>query len=94
MSVISTESALEFLREDKEELNDDEIYELNRMILASETFVKKYTGIADISEHEDLKLATLFVIQSMYDNRSFVVEDDKLHPTAKTILDMNSENLL
>jgi uncharacterized phage protein (predicted DNA packaging) len=65
---------------------DDSLF--TGILAASTAFIKKYTGISDISEldnHEDLSIALMVLSNEMYDNRSITVDNNKLNFVIKTL---------
>ena len=63
---------------------------------AAKNFISGYTGLTaeEMDGIEDLSIAFLALCTEMYDNRTYTVDESKLNPTVKTILDMHSVNLL
>lgn len=75
--------------------NDDDA--LFDSILAScKAYIKSYTGltIESMDTKEDLTMTLKVLSNELYDNRTFMVENDKVNPFIKSILDMHSINLL
>ena len=73
---------------------DDKIF--NAILAACKSYIKSYTGLSDelIDTKEDLTIALTVLVNEMYDNRSFTVQDDKVNVIIKSILDMHCVNLL
>lgn len=73
---------------------DDKIF--NTILAACKSYIKSYTGLSDelIDTKEDLTIALTVLVNEMYDNRSFTVQDDKVNVIIKSILDMHCVNLL
>lgn len=80
----------------KSHLRDPDADNTDMMLSAARAFVKGYTGLSsfEIDMHEDITIAILCLIGDMYDNRTFTVENDKINPAAKMILDLHSVNLV
>jgi hypothetical protein len=75
--------------------------------VAGKQFISSYTGLplvddpltTDVVEdncdnYEDLTVALFVIVADMYDNRSMIVESDKLNFVIRTILDSHSVNLV
>ena len=92
LSQVTESDVLNYLRADAEEDGG----EIKIMLEAAKAFVFSYTGLSPLEadEHEDLTIALLTLCGEMYDNRLYTVENDKLNPIAKSILDMHSRNLI
>lgn len=77
-------------------LRDPEAENTDIMLAAARSFVQNYTGLTSLEadRFEDITIAILCLVGDMYDNRTFTVENDKLNPAAKMILDMHSVNLI
>lgn len=85
-------------------INDDD--NLFTMILAAgKQFISTYTGLPldddpangvteSCDDHEDLTIVLFTLGNEMYDNRDFIVDNDKLNFVVKQILDSHSVNLL
>lgn len=66
------------------------------ILMASKSFIKNYTGLSEeqIDTLPDLTIAVKIIANELYDNRAITVQNDKINPTVKMILDMHSVNLL
>lgn len=66
------------------------------LLITSKGFVKSYTGLSyeQMDEIPDLIIAVKIVANELYDNRALTVQNEKVNPVVKTILDMHSINLL
>jgi uncharacterized phage protein (predicted DNA packaging) len=73
---------------------DDTLFE--SILIAGKSYIKAYTGLDDtqLNTKEDLTIVLFVLSNEMYDNRTFTVDDDKVNPVIKSILDMHSINLL
>lgn len=80
------------------EYTDDESIQrlFSSILVASKSFVKSYTGLNDeqIDLIPDLTIALMILANELYDNRALTVQNEKVNPAVKTILDMHSINLL
>lgn len=66
------------------------------LLLTAKGFVKSYTGLSDeqMDMIPDLIIVVKIVANELYDNRALTVQNEKVNPVVKTILDMHSINLL
>lgn len=66
------------------------------ILIACKHYIKSYTGqtFEAMDEKEDLSIALMVLSSEMYENRVYTVQDDKVNPVVKSILDMHSINLL
>ena len=89
---ISVNDVKEYLRIYDDE--DDAV--IGTMLIAAKAFMVGYTGLSEneIDEYEDLTAALLVLVAELYDNRLYTVDNDKLNPIAKSILDLHCTNLL
>ena len=77
--------------------DDPETIKLFTTILtAAKGYIRSYTGLSDAQQDEipDLTIALKIIANELYDNRALTVQNDKVNPVVKTILDMHSINLL
>ena len=74
----------------------DENDRINLCMSAANAFIQGYTGLdaAAIDTHEDITIAYLVLINEMYNNRDFTVEQAAKNPTVVLILAMHSNNYL
>ena len=89
---ISVNDVKEYLRIYDDE--DDAV--IGTMLIAAKAFMVGYTGLSEneIDEYEDLTAALLVLVAELYDTRLYTVDNDKLNPIAKSILDLHCTNLL
>ena len=89
---VSVNDVKEYLRIYDDE--DDAV--IGTMLIAAKSFIVGYTGLSEneIDEYEDLTAALLVLVAELYDNRLYTVDNDKLNPIAKSILDLHCTNLL
>ena len=73
---------------------DDNLISL--ILEASKAFVLSYTGLTvDVADTiSDLPICVLVIANEMYDNRVFIVDNDKVNEVVKNILSMHSINFL
>lgn len=73
---------------------DDDILE---MILKSTlAYILNYTGLSleETEDKEDLSFALFILANELYENRTYTVENEKINPFVKSVLNMHSINLL
>lgn len=73
---------------------DDKLF--SDILTACKMFISGYTGLStlQLDTKEDVTIVLMVLANEMYDNRAYTVQNDKLNPVVKTILDMHSINLL
>lgn len=73
---------------------DDSLFE--NILLASKAYVQSYTGLSvdSMNEKEDLTMVVYVIAMELYDNRTFIVDTDKVNFVINSILNMYSVNLL
>ncbi|MBS6501880.1 MAG: phage gp6-like head-tail connector protein [Clostridium sp.] len=94
LSEITVEDLISYAREDQE---DQEVIKIfNTILLVSKAFIKNYTGltIEEMDLKEDLIIVLMALSNEMYENRMFTIENEKINPVIKALLDMHSVNLL
>ncbi|MCM3599388.1 head-tail connector protein [Robertmurraya korlensis] len=66
------------------------------ILIACKHYIKSYTGLTfeSMDLKEDLTIALLVLATEMYENRTYTVEEDKVNPVVKTLLNLHSINLL
>lgn len=94
ISDVTVQDAIHKAKEDG--TDTDIVNDFTDFLAAAKSFIKSYTGLSDeqMDLKEDLTIALFVLINDMHDNRSYVVKEDKLNPTVRTILNMHSVNLL
>lgn len=94
LSEITVKDLISYAREDEED--QEVINTFNTILLASKAFIKNYTGLTveEMDQKEDLIIVLMALSNEMYENRMFTIENDKVNPVIKALLDMHSVNLL
>ena len=71
---------------------DDNLFSL--ILEASKAFVLNYTGLSEevADTLSDLPICVLVIANEMYDNRVYIVDNDKVNEVVKSILGMHSVN--
>lgn len=97
VSEIQLNDICDHIHEIPDELEEIEKKQLEHIILpAAVAFCVGQTGLSksDLDKHEDITIAVLEVVANMWDDRSFIVTNDKINPVVDKILSMHSINLL
>lgn len=96
VSEITEETIALYLRLDYGIMTDEEIAELSAILASAIAFIKGHTGLtaAELDDHEDLTMVVLGKCQMQYDNRGDLVDNDKINPFFKSVLDLYSTNFL
>lgn len=96
VSEITKETILNHIREDADNLEDEDISLLEAMKKASIEFCKSQTGLTQdkLDEHEDLTIAVLTLISDMWDNRSMTIQKSNINIVVDAILGMHRMNLV
>ena len=96
VSEITIETLITFLKLNSEELDQVERAELDMILSSAISYVVSYTGytIPELDEYKETTLAVLVIAQDMYDDRTLVVDKDKMNLVLKTTLGMHQKNLL
>lgn len=96
ISEITIDTLETFLKLNKDELEQEEIQELEMILSGAIAYVKSYTGYTEteLDKYAELTLAVLVIAQDMYDDRTMVIDKDKLNLVLKTTLGMHQNNLL
>ena len=76
------------------ELDASDIALLNNLLVIAKTFIKAYTGQADLDTTSDFVIVVFVLVQDMWDNRVLYVDSRNLNIVIETILGMHSVNLL
>ena len=92
VSDITTTDLADYIRLD--EVTTDETNTLNNLLSVAKTYIKKYTGVADLDESEDFVICVFILVQDMWDNRTLYVDNTNLNKTVESILGLHSVNLL
>jgi len=96
MSEITIETLETFFKLNKDELDEEEVKELEMFLSGAKAYVKSYTGYTDseLDKYTEITLAVLVIAQDMYDDRTMLVDKDKINLVLKTTLGMHQNNLL
>lgn len=88
-------AVFDYLRIDDIMLSDARL--LKAIIFASKAFIQSSCGIAEdfeLDKYPDLTIAFLVLCAEMYDNRTYIVTNDKINPLVKSILDLHNRNVV
>jgi len=96
VSEITASDVISYIREEQDNLTEQEIQDIDNYLVTAKKFIKSYTGLSEeeIDNHEDFYIVTMVLCQDMYDNRSLYVDKSNLNKVVDTILGMHSINLL
>ena len=94
LSEITVETVRKYLRLTEDEHEDDDL--IDGISDAAQAFIIGYTDLTKekADEISDLGYAFLCLCSDMYNTRDMVVQQDKLNPIAKCILDMHRTNCI
>lgn len=93
ISEIQPKNLADYLRLEDDQYADTE---LQLMLDAAVTFMQSYTGLTleELDRHEDLVIVVYVLVQDMFENRSYYVDNGNLNKVIETILGMYRTNLL
>ena len=80
-----------------EEVTTEDISYINTLIEVAKDYILNYTGIKDketLDNYEDMVIVIYVLVQDMFDNRAFYVDNSNLNRVVETILGMHQVNLL
>ncbi|WP_066316956.1 head-tail connector protein [Bacillus sp. FJAT-29814] len=94
ISEVTRQDLKDYAREYNDDPETNKTFDL--IHTAGKSYIKNYTGLSydQMDTKEDLTIVLFVLVNEMYDNRTFSVENDKVNPVIKSILDMHSINLL
>jgi hypothetical protein len=102
ISEVNRQSLKDYAREYSDDAATNNLFDL--ILVGGKQFISSYTGIPLIGDpsngikgcddYEDLTIVLFVLSNEMYDNRTYTVDNDKVNPVIKSILDMHSINLL
>ena len=67
---------------------------INNSIEVAKAYIKNYTGVEDLDQHEDFTIVVYLLCQDMYDTRTIHIDGEKLNTVFETILGFHRKNLL
>lgn len=91
---IQLDDVRSYLRLTEDEHEDDAL--ITAIMSSATSFILNYTGLTaeQADEISDFQYAFLCLCSDMYNNRDMTVQQDKLNPIAKCILDMHRANCI
>lgn len=94
ISEVTRQNLKEYAREYNDDIETNNMFDL--ILAAGKSYIKSYTGLSDeqLDTKEDITIVLFILSNEMYDNRVLTVENDKVNPVVKSILEMHSINLL
>lgn len=96
VSKLSLEMILNHIREEKENLDENDLELLEAMKTAAVQYVTFQTGLEEqeLDKYEDITIAVLALISDMWDNRSMTVQRSNVNRVVDSILGMHRTNLV
>lgn len=96
VSRLNLEIILNHIREEAENLDEDDLILLEAMKTAAIQYVISQTGLTEkeLDEHEDITIAVLTLISDMWDNRAMTIQRSNVNIVVDTILSMHRMNLV
>lgn len=96
VSKFSLEMILNHIREEKENLDENDLALLEAMKTAAVQYVIFQTGLEEqeLDKYEDITIAVLTLISDMWDNRSMTVQRSNVNRVVDSILGMHRTNLV
>lgn len=96
VSKLSLEMILNHIREEKENLDENDLALLEAMKTAAVQYVIFQTGLEEqeLDKYEDITIAVLTLISDMWDNRSMTVQRSNVNRVVDSILEMHRTNLV
>lgn len=94
VSEITGEYLVDYLKLDDPDDNDMEI--VDTCLDAAKNYIASHTGMTgeSMEKHEDITIAILVLVEDMYDNRRYYVDNKNVNLVVESIIDQYSENLL
>lgn len=92
VSEITVSDVVNYLRLYETSEQDENFIE--NCIEIAKSYIKNYTGVEDLDEHNDFVIVVYLLCQDMYDTRTLYVDSDKLNTVFSTILGFHRVNLL
>lgn len=96
VSGLNLEIILNHIREEAENLEEEDITLLDAMKTAAVQYAIFQTGLTEkeLDAHEDITIAVLTLISDMWDNRSMTIQRNNVNIVVNTILGMHRMNLV
>lgn len=96
VSEITVNDVIRYLKEEPNNLTQQEIQDISNILIAAKSFIRSYTGLTDdkIDTHEDFYIVVMVLCQDMYDNHTMYVDNTNLNRVVVTILGMHRVNLI
>lgn len=94
ISEVTSQDLLDYMRISLPDESDVNL--IINLMVGVKAYIKGYTGLDDatLDSKEDLTIVYMIIINEMYSNREYTVDNDKVNVVAKSILNMYSVNLL
>lgn len=96
VSGLNLEIILNHIREEAENLDEDDLILLETMKTAAIQYVISQIGLTEkeLDEYEDITIAVLTLISDMWDNRAMTIQRSNVNIVVDTILSMHRMNLV
>lgn len=78
------------------EVSEEDQNTLNNLLNISKAFIQGYTGHTqeELDNYKDFIIVVMVLVQDMWDNRTYYVDNSNLNNVIQSILGMHSVNLL
>ncbi len=92
VSDITVKDIADYLR--LAEASEEDTNFLKKCLEIAKSYIKNYTGVADLDSQADFVICVYLLCQDMYDNRSLYNENTQPNKTFETILNLHCGNLI
>ena len=92
VSDITVENIADYLR--LAEVSQEDTDFLTKCLEIAKSYIKNYTGVADLDSQADFVICVYLLCQDMYDNRSLYSDTAQPNKTFDTILNLHCGNLI
>lgn len=91
VSEITTSDLVNYLKVEESEATGLKVF-----LDSAKSYIKSYTGLDDteIDTHHDIVPVVFVLVSDMYENREYMVQNDKVNKLVQSTLDMYCINLL
>lgn len=94
VSEIDVEYLVDYLKLD--DPDDEDLKFVQTCLDAAKSYIRGQTGLDDekIDTHEDMTIAVMVLVQDMYDNRRYYVDNKNVNLVVDSIIKQYAENWL
>ena len=92
VSDITVQNIADYLRLAEPSQEDTDF--LKKCLEIAKSYIKNYTGVADLDSQADFVICVYLLCQDMYDNRSLYNDKPQPNKTFETILNLHCGNLI